>query len=210
MSKDNLGFVHRFVPSNNGSSLTLLLLHGTGGDENDLVPIAKELDPSASILSPRGKVLENGMPRFFRRISEGVFDLRDLEHRTSELADFVLASMKEYELQPDRVVVVGYSNGANLAANILLQRANVLAGAILFRPMLPMEPGSLPDLRSGRVFISSGTLDNVIPRESTARLVETLKQSGADVKMVSQAAGHGLVLGDIKDAKKWLKEHFIE
>ena len=205
MSNNSLGFVHRFAPSPNGSSLTLLALHGTGGDENDLLPISRKLDASASILSPRGNVFENGMPRFFRRISEGVFDLKDLEFRTSELADFVSSSMREYRLNIDRVVAVGYSNGANIAANILFQRPKVFAGAILLRPMLPMEPRLLPDLSSKPVFISEGISDNIVPKHSTARLVELLKESGAHVNVASQVAGHGLVPRDIKDAKEWLK-----
>ena len=210
MSSNSIGFVHRFVPSSTGSSLTLLALHGTGGDESDMLPIARELDFSASILSPRGKVLEDGMPRFFRRLSEGVFDVKDLEFRTLELIDFVDASAKKYHLNTDHVVAVGYSNGANIAANILLQRPDLLAGAILLRPMLPVEPKIMPRLNSKPIFISEGLSDCIIPKASTARLIELLRESGAQVNAASQIAGHELVAGDIQDAKIWLREHFIE
>src|SRR5215472_12108684 len=124
-------FVHEFVPSS--SNRTMLLLHGTGGNERDLIPLGRELDPDAALLSPRGKVLENGNPRFFRRLAEGVFDLKDLEERTHELADFVLAAAERYHFQTRNLIAVGYSNGANIAASMLLLRPEILAGAILFR-----------------------------------------------------------------------------
>src|ERR1700726_3001205 len=111
-------FIHEFVPGS--SERTLLLLHGTGGNERDLIPLGRELDPSASLLSPRGKVLESGMPRFFRRLAEGVFDLEDLTRRTHELADFVTAAAQRYKIDMEKMIAVGYSNGANIAASILL------------------------------------------------------------------------------------------
>src|SRR6187401_1497622 len=129
-------FIHQFVPGS--SNRTLLLLHGTGGNERDLIPLGRELDPNAALLSPRGKVLENGMPRFFRRLAEGMFDLDDLKARTSELASFIEAARKEYQLGP--VIALGFSNGANIAASLLLTQPDVLAGAILLRAMLPFEP----------------------------------------------------------------------
>src|SRR5258705_13908642 len=137
-------FIHEFVPST--SSRTLLLLHGTGGNERDLIPLGRELDPNAGLLSPRGKVLENGMPRFFRRLAEGVFDLEDLKYRTNELADFVTAAAQHYRFTSDNVVAVGYSNGANIAASMLLLRPEVMPAAILFRAMVPLVPDRLPDL----------------------------------------------------------------
>ncbi|MCL5068617.1 MAG: alpha/beta hydrolase [Thaumarchaeota archaeon] len=210
MTANLLGFEHLFIRSTGGSKLTLLMLHGTGGDEYDLVPIFKELGVASSMLSPRGKVLENGMPRFFRRTAEGVFDLRDLEFRTRELSDFVGASVSEYRLDAHNVVAIGYSNGANIAASVLLSRPDVLAGAILMRPMLPMTPRSLPDLRSKPVFISAGISDEVIPKESTAQLINVMEKSGADLKIAHQPSGHALVASDILDAKIWLKYHFIE
>src|SRR5919198_2481586 len=131
-------FLHEFVPGN--SNRTLLLLHGTGGNERDLIPLGRELDPDASLLSPRGKVLENGMPRFFRRLAEGVFDLEDLTYRANDLADFVIAAAQHYGFAPDQLVAVGYSNGANVAAAVLLLRPEIIHRAILFRAMVPLIP----------------------------------------------------------------------
>src|SRR5436305_7999193 len=131
-------FLHEFVQGN--SNRTLLLLHGTGGNERDLLPLGRELDANASLLSPRGKILENGMPRFFRRLAEGVFDLEDLRYRTNELADFVTAAAQHYGFASDQLVAVGYSNGANIAASMLLLRPELLPAAILFRAMVPLHP----------------------------------------------------------------------
>src|ERR1700756_1470529 len=139
-------FIHEFVPGRSGR--TLLLLHGTGGNERDLIPVGRELDSSASLLSPRGKVLENGMPRFFRRLAEGVFDLEDLTRRTHELADFVIAAAQHYKIDINNIVAVGYSNGANIAASMLLLRPKMLSAAILFRAMVPLVPDKQPDLSS--------------------------------------------------------------
>ena len=154
-------FLYEFVPGN--SIRTLLLLHGTGGNERDLLPLGRELDPNASLLSPRGKILENGMPRFFRRLAEGVFDLEDLKTRTNELADFVASAMRHYKLDADHIVGVGYSNGANIAASMLLLRPEIMHAAILFRAMVPLVPENLPDLSSVRVWIGAGSQDPIIP-----------------------------------------------
>src|SRR5882724_6151610 len=147
-------FIHEFVLGK--SNRTLLLLHGTGGNERDLIPLGHELDPNASLISPRGKILENGMPRFFRRLAEGVFDLEDLKKRTNELADFIASAAKHYKLTADQIVAVGYSNGANIAASMLLLRPEILHAAILFRAMAPLVPEKLPDLSSVRVWIGAG------------------------------------------------------
>src|SRR5262249_41735363 len=144
-------FIHEFVPGK--SERTLLLLHGTGGNERDLIPLGRELDRNAALLSPRGKVLENGMPRFFRRLAEGVLDLEDLKRGTSELANFVTAAAQHYGFARDNVVAVGYSNGANIAASILLRRPEVLSTAILFRAMVPLIPEKQPNLSSVNVWI---------------------------------------------------------
>src|SRR5438046_9830569 len=146
-------FIHEFVPS--ASNRTLLLLHGTGGNERDLIPLGRELDPRAALLSPRGKILENGMPRFFRRLAEGVFDLEDLKNRTNELADFVAAAAQHYGFAADKVVAVGYSNGANIAASLLLLRTEVLSAAVLFRAMVRLIPYTLPLLSSLRVWFGA-------------------------------------------------------
>jgi len=195
-------FIHEFVPSK--SDRTLLLLHGTGGNERDLIPLGRELDRNAALLSPRGKVLETGMPRFFRRLAEGVFDLEDLKRRTSELADFVTAAAQHYGSARDNVVAVGYSNGANIAASILLLRPEVLSTAILFRAMVPLIPEKQPNLSSVNVWIGAGTHDLIIPTSETKRLAELLRNAGADVTMRYFQAGHELTAGDVEAAKDWL------
>lgn len=197
-------FIHEFVPGH--SNRTLLLLHGTGGNERDLIPLGRELDPAAALLSPRGKILENGMPRFFRRLAEGVFDLEDLKTRTNELADFVAAAVRHYKLAADQIVGVGYSNGANIAASMLLLRPEIMHAAILFRAVLPLIPNKLPDLSSMRVWIGAGDQDPILPTSETQRLVELLRRAGADVTIRFFNAGHGLTNSDVETAGQWLKD----
>ena len=197
-------FIHDFVPGR--SSRTLLLLHGTGGNERDLIPLGRELDPNAALLSPRGKVLENGMPRFFRRLAEGVFDLEDLRYRTNELADFVATSAQHYGFSTDQLVAVGYSNGANIAASMLLLRPEIMRAAILFRAMVPLIPDKLPDLSSVRVWIGAGDQDPIVPASETKRLVELFRRAGADVTIRFANAGHGLTNDDLDAARQWLGE----
>jgi phospholipase/carboxylesterase len=197
-------FIHEFVPGN--SSRTLLLLHGTGGTERDLIPLGRELDPNAALLSPHGKVLENGMPRFFRRLAEGVFDVEDLKYRTHELADFVTAAAQHYGFASDQLIAVGYSNGANIAASMLLLRPEIMHGAILFRAMVPLIPDTLLDLSSGRVWIGAGDQDSIVPASETKRLAELLRGAGADVTIRFFNAGHGLTNDDIEAARHWLAE----
>jgi len=196
-------FLHEFVPGN--SSRTLLLLHGTGGNERDLLPLGRELDSNASLLSPRGKILENGMPRFFRRLAEGVFDLEDLKTRTNELADFVVAAVRHYKLAADHVVGVGYSNGANIAASMLLLRPEIMRAAILFRAMVPLIPDKLPDLSSVRVWIGAGDDDPIIRASETQRLVDLLHSAGADVTIRFFHADHGLTNSEVEAAQHWLR-----
>jgi phospholipase/carboxylesterase len=202
--KAGLDFVHEFVPGS--SKRTLLLLHGTGGNEHDLIPLGHELDPNSALLSPRGKILENGMPRFFRRLAEGVFDVEDLKQRTNELADFVAIAVKHYKLAAEQVVAVGYSNGANIAASMLLLRSEILRAAILFRAMVPLESKNLPDLSSVRVWIGAGNQDSIIPTSETQRLVELFRGAGADVTIRFFNAGHGLTNSEIETAAQWLKD----
>ena len=197
-------FLHEFVPGN--SNRTLLLLHGTAGNERDLIPLGRELDPKASLLSPRGKILENGMPRFFRRLAEGVFDLQDLKTRTNELADFVAAAACHYKLAADRIVGIGYSNGANIAASMLLLRPEIMHEAILFRAMVPLIPDKLPNLSSMHVWIGAGDQDPIVPASETKRLVELLRRAGADVTIRFAKAGHGLTNDDLEAARDWLGE----
>ena len=195
-------FIHEFVRGK--SERTLLLLHGTGGNERDLLPIGRELDPDASLLSPRGKILEHGMPRFFRRLAEGVFDLEDLKKRTHELADFVISATKHYKIDNRQVVAVGYSNGANIAASMLLLRPEILAATILFRAMVPLIPESQPELSSVRVWIGAGSIDPIVPASETKQLAELLRGAGADVTIRFFRGGHELTNEDVDAAREWL------
>ena len=203
MSEDP-GFIHRFVPPERDDPTTLLLLHGTGGDENDLLPLGRMLDEEAALLSPRGKVLENGMPRFFRRLSMGVFDEEDLVNRTHELASFVEEAASEYGLDSKRLFAVGFSNGANIAASLLLLHPGLLAGAVLLRAMTPFELETLPDLSGTPVYLAAGRSDQMIPPESTERLAELLREAGAEVTLDWQPGGHGIGRAEVEAARDWL------
>src|SRR5258707_1504182 len=195
-------FIHEFVPGT--SNRTLLLLHGTGGNERDLIALGRELDPNAALLSPRGKVLENGMPRFFRRFAEGVFDVEDLKYRTNELADFVIAAAQHYGFASDNLVAVGYSNCANIAASMLLLRPEALPTAILFRAMVPLYPKTQPNLSSVRVWIGAGTNDPIVPASETKQLTELLRAAGAEVTIRFFEGGHELTHDDVVAAREWL------
>jgi phospholipase/carboxylesterase len=200
----DLGFDHVFEPGTSG--WTLLLLHGTGGDEHDLVALGRQLGPGAALLSPRGKVLEQGMPRYFRRLAVGQLDIPDLLARTDELAGFVAAAAVAYELDPQRVVAVGLSNGANIAASVLMRRPDVLRGAALLRPMLPYEPERAPELSGIDVLVAAGERDPYSPREQVERLVEILRGGGADVTAhVEPGAGHGLTNDDLVRTARWTR-----
>ena len=193
----------RFEP---GTSPTLLLLHGTGGDENDLIPLGQLIRPGAALLSPRGQVLENGQPRFFRRLAPGVFDEDDLIRRTHELADFVEDQSARQNL--GQVIAAGYSNGANIAAAMLLLRPDILSGAILFRAMLPLEPAHPPQLPATPVLILAGRNDEMMPADQPQRLAALLISAGADVTLDWLDAGHGLGSADVKKANEWIKKSF--
>lgn len=208
---NGLDFIHRFISANSKakeSSLTLLLLHGTGGTEDDLIPLGNELTPDASILSVRGKVLENGMPRFFRRLEEGVFDLEDLKMRTDELADFILKSSSIYDFDLKRLVAVGYSNGANIGASVLLRRPEVLAGAILFRAMVPFIPDVLPDLSKKFIILLEGMRDPIVSKQEAESLLKIFNKAHSNVTIKWQGSGHNLTQEDIDSAKKWLEINF--
>ena len=201
-------FIHRFVPATTPAMPTMLALHGTGGDENDLIPLAKMISPTSAVLSPRGRVLEQGMARFFRRIAEGIFDLEDLRLRTGELAGFIADSAARYKFDPSRVVAVGYSNGANIAGSLLLSHPGVLAGGILLRPMVPFEPDTLPDLSGTHVLLSAGRHDPLIPPPSTERLKTLLEGSKADVTLTWHETGHSLLPREMEQAARWFGQHF--
>jgi predicted esterase len=207
-SGDALGFVHRHLPptthAERAARTTLLLLHGTGGDENDLVPLGRSLLPGAGMLSPRGRVLEGGAPRFFRRIAPGVFDLEDLARQTDALASFVDAAATTYRLDRDRIVAVGFSNGANIAASLLLRRGAHLRGAVLLSPMLPFEPEAPPDLGGVSVFVGAGERDPMAPRQSVERLETLLREAGADVTMHWTPGGHAITKEELAAAQEWM------
>jgi phospholipase/carboxylesterase len=198
----DLGFIHRFIPATQPGRAPLLLLHGTGGDENDLIPLGQRLSPGAALLSPRGKVLENGMPRFFRRLAEGVFDQADLKARTAELADFIAAARKTYGLAAP--IAVGFSNGANIAASLLLTRPGALRGAVLLRALLPFEPPAPPDLTAKPVLLLSGDSDTMIAAAPREKLAEVLQAAGADLVYKVLPTGHNLTQNDLIIAAQWL------
>jgi predicted esterase len=171
-----------------------------------MIPIGRDLDPSAALLSLRGKVLENGMPRFFRRLAEGVFDEEDVVRRASELADFIPVAAEKYQFDPKNMTAVGYSNGANIAAAVLLLRPGLIRSAILLRAMVPLTSAATPDLAGTRLLICSGTRDPIIPSENAERLTAMLRKAGADVSLRFVEAGHQLVFDEVEAAKKWLRE----
>lgn len=207
MTSSDLGFVHRFIAAGqDADGATVLVLHGTGGDENNLVPLGRELMPRANVLSPRGKVSENGMPRFFRRLAEGVFDLEDLARRSDELVRFVDEAATAYGFDRGRVVALGFSNGANIAASVLLRRGPVFAGAILLAPMLPFDPGTPPPLDGVRVFIGAGEADTMVPPAQTRKLAAALRDAGAAVTEHWHPSGHTITHEELRAVRAWLKE----
>ena len=197
-------FVHRFVPAEKPDRPPLLLLHGTGGDENDLLPLGRAVSPGSALLSPRGKVLEHGMPRFFRRLAEGVFDLDDLKARTVELAAFIRRARASYELPAP--IALGFSNGANIAASLLLSEPDTLGGAILLRVRVPFEPDRRLDLAGKPVLMISGAVDQMTPAASSERLAALLTESGAKLTHQTLDAGHNLTQNDLAIAAKWLEQ----
>ena len=202
MTQPDLGFIHRYEPGS--SDLTILALHGTGGDENDLLPLVRMLHPTANVLSPRGKVLEGGMPRFFKRLAMGVFDVEDLKFRARELISFVDRAAPVYGFQRDRVAAAGYSNGANVAGAILLLDPSALAGAALFHAMKPFDPDGSPDLTGKPVFLSGGRSDAMIPADETEALHQILASAGAEVTMYWSPGGHELTHPEVDAASGWM------
>ena len=224
IKSNDFGFHHIFVNSSNVSTnssnnkkgydetnktLTLVLLHGTGGNEEDLIFLGKEIEPNASILSPRGKVLENGMPRFFRRLAEGVFDIEDLKFRTLELADFIQKCSLHYKFDLNQTIAVGFSNGANIATSILLLRHNILQGAILFRAMIPLVPNPLPDLSTKKILLSAGVNDPIVSRTETENLFRLFQKTNANIMVKWMDSSHNLIQEDILVARKWISNSFV-
>ena len=211
-SAEAFGFVHRFEPARPGEAgadLTILALHGTGADEHDLIPLARSLAPGAAVLSPRGQVSEHGAPRFFRRLAEGVFDLEDLALRTEALGDFVDGAATRYGIDRNRIVAVGFSNGANIAASALLLHPQLLAGAVLLRAMVPFEPTAPVTLPGTPVYLGAGRFDPIIPPENSARLAALLEQSGARTTLAWQPTGHQLAQPELAQVRDWMAANVL-
>jgi phospholipase/carboxylesterase len=198
-------FIHRFVPATVPGRTPLLLLHGTGGDESDLLALGRELGPGRALLSPRGQVLEGSMPRFFRRLAEGVFDVADVRRRAADLAAWVDAACAQHGL--DRPLAVGFSNGANIAAALLLLHPGTLAGGVLLRALAPVEPESPVALDGKPVLVLTGSNDPINPIPNGERLAQLLRENGADVTHDIVSASHGLTAADLEIARKWLDRH---
>lgn len=199
---------HIFIEGKNIHAPTLLLLHGTGGNEKDLLPIAEMIAPDASVLGVRGNVSENGMPRFFRRLSEGVFDEEDLIFRTNELHEFLDESARKYNFDRNHILAIGYSNGANIAASLIYHHKNALQGAILLHAMVPIRGVQIPNLSKTPIFIGAGVNDPLIPMEETKELAEALHNANANVTEHWGQAGHQLTREEIEQAKMWYELNF--
>jgi predicted esterase len=203
----NLTYLHKFVEGT--EKYTLLLLHGTGGDEDSMLSLGHVISRRSSLLSPRGKIVENGMPRFFRRFGEGVFDIEDLKFRSGELADFVREASATYDFDLNAVIAIGYSNGSNIATSIILLQLFRFAGAILFRPMVPLVPSKPPNLDGFRVLVAAGNSDGIVPQDETERLVTLFRRAGAEVTLNWQAGGHEFNSEEVERAKEWFDSKFL-
>jgi phospholipase/carboxylesterase len=199
-------FQHFYRPTTAPVPYSLLLLHGTGGDEHDMVPVAEAVAPSAGLISPRGQVIENGAPRFFRRFAEGVLDVDDWRERSQALADFVASICAQHSISPSSLFAVGYSNGANIAQGLLLLRPEVLAGAILFRPMFITDDVPAKDLSGRPILLLGGSHDPIAPLGDLSQIAQQLEKRGAHVTVKTVQASHGLVQDDVVLARQWLAE----
>ncbi len=200
-------FIHHFERGT--GQITVLALHGTGGVETDLVPLALDLFPGANVLSPRGRVSENGANRFFRRLSEGVFDGENLREETDALAAFIRSSSQKYGFDASQVVALGYSNGANIAASLLLSHPQALHGAILLRAMTPFTPQTLPDLNGKAVFLAAGRQDPMVPMPNVDGLARMLETARAEVTLRFENAAHNLTRLEIEAARAFVKTNFL-
>lgn len=199
---------HIFQQGSNPNAPVLLMLHGTGGDEHSLMSLAAMIDPAASVLSVRGNILENGMPRFFRRLSEGIFDEEDLIFRTKELKQFIDEAAEQYGFDRAKVIAIGYSNGANIAASLLFHYSDALLGAILHHPMVPLRNIELPQLNGVSCFISAGENDMMCPPAETDELAALLTATGGDVMVHWERNGHQLTRTEVMAAKEWYDERY--
>lgn len=197
---------HIFNKGTDSTKPTLLLLHGTGGNEVDLLPLAGRIDDQASVLSVRGNVLENGMPRFFRRLAEGVFDVEDLIFRTNELNQFLNEAAEKYDFDRNNIIAIGYSNGANIAASLLFHFQNALKGAILHHPMVPRKGINLPDLSGKSVFIAAGTNDPICSPMESSELQSLLEKANAKVELHWENRGHQLTAEEVEAAGQWYRK----
>jgi phospholipase/carboxylesterase len=204
MSEPINGIIHRFEPGQSPDAPTLLLLHGTGGDESDLLGVGRSLAPQANLVSPRGPILEHGMPRFFRRFAEGVFDEQDILFRAKQMADFLTQAAAKYHFDVNRITAFGYSNGANIAAAMLLLQPQSLSGAILLRPMVPLVPKTLPDLTNKKILIIAGTADPMGSPKQINQLSSMFQSSGAAVQREDLPTSHGLTQEDLHLSSDWL------
>ena len=200
---NDLGFIHKYEAAKTPDGPTVLLLHGTGGGENDLLGIGRAIAPEANLLSPRGKSLDEGFPRFFRRFAEGKFDEADIIRRAKELSDFIINAANVYKFDSSRVFALGYSNGANIAAAVMLLHPKSLAGGMLLRAMVPLAPEKNPDLSGKKVLMCSATNDPIVPGENTLTLAALLKNAGADVAVQWVNTGHGLSQDDLNACAEW-------
>nr|WP_285851364.1 alpha/beta hydrolase [Sporosarcina aquimarina] len=199
---------HIFRKGTNSEKPVLLLLHGTGGTEQDLLSLAEIVDPEASVLSVRGNVLENGMPRFFKRLAEGVFDEEDLVFRTKELKAFLEQAATDHQFDASNIVAIGYSNGANIAASLLFHYDDAVKGAILHHPMVPIRNVPMPDLAGIHVWIGAGANDPICTQEESTELQKRLEEAGASVGLHWENAGHQLTMSEVKAAKAWYEQYF--
>ena len=197
-------FQHFYRPATAPLPYSLLLLHGTGGDEHDMVPLGEAIAPSAGLISPRGQVIENGSPRFFRRFAEGVLDVDDWRERSQALADFAVSISAQHSISPSSLFAVGYSNGANIAQGLLLLRPEVLAGAILFRPMFITDDVPAKDLSGRPILLLGGSHDPIVPPEDLSQIAQQFEKRGAHVTVKTVQASHGLVQADVVLAQEWL------
>ena len=202
-----LTYHYLFEPASEPGAPPLLLLHGTGGDEHDLVRLGRSLSPGSAFLSPRGDVSEGGSLRFFARKAEGIFDPAEVTRRTHALADFVTAAAKQHDVDLRRLIAVGFSNGANIAATLMLLRPETLSGAILFRPMVVLDQPAQPGVLAGkRALLSNGNVDPLVPLDHPPRLAALLRAGGADVQVHLHPASHALTPADVAAAQEWLEK----
>jgi phospholipase/carboxylesterase len=206
--KQDAGFTHGFEPATNAAAPTLLLLHGTGGDENTLLPLGKAIAPGAALVSPRGNVLEHGMASFFRRLEKGVVDQQDLEFRTTELRSFIGFAAQSYSLAIHNLVAVGVSNGAILGASLALRYPDTCAGVILLRGMAPFMPEPIPDLRRKPILLLGGLDDPIVQTDEAGDLANIFRSANADVTVHWENAGHTLAQGDVLMAFDWLRQFY--